>query len=42
VTYKGRVDLGSVGAACTVKATVAEHEWYDGVQQTVIQRPKVQ
>jgi hypothetical protein len=42
VTYKGRVDLGSVGAACTVKATVAEHEWYDGVQQTAIQRPKVQ
>ncbi len=42
VTYKGRVNLGSVGAACTVKATVAEHEWYDGVQQTAIQRPKVQ
>jgi len=42
VTYKGRVDLGNVGQTNTVKATIAGHTTYNGVQQTVIQRPKVQ
>lgn len=42
VTYKGRVDLGSVGSVVTVKATIADHQRYGDVCQTAIQRPKVQ
>ena len=41
VTYKGRADLGGKGDTVTVKATVKEHTVYNGVKQTVIQRPKV-
>jgi len=41
ITYKGRSDLGGKGDTCTVKASVKEHTVYNGVKQTVIQRPKV-
>jgi len=41
VTYKGRTDLGSTGDTVTVKASVKEHTLYNGIKQTVIQRPKV-
>ena len=41
ITYKGRADLGGKGDTCTVKASVKEHTVYNGVKQTVIQRPKV-
>jgi hypothetical protein len=41
VTYKGRVHLGGVGDVSTVKATVSGHEFYNGVAQTTIQRPKL-
>jgi hypothetical protein len=41
VTYKGRVGLGSVGDTVTIKASIKEHTVYNGVKQTVIQRPKV-
>jgi len=40
--YKGTTELGEVGATVTVKATVKEHAAYNGVAQTVINRPKVQ
>lgn len=42
VTYKGRADLGGKGDTVTVKTSVKEHTLYNGVKQTVIQRPKVQ
>jgi hypothetical protein len=41
VTYKGQTDIGLKGETTTVKATVKEHTLYDGVKQTIIQRPKV-
>lgn len=41
VTYKGRANLGGKGDTATVKASVKEHTLYNGVKQTVIQRPKV-
>jgi hypothetical protein len=41
ITYKGRSDLGGKGDTCTVKASVKEHTVYNGIKQTVIQRPKV-
>jgi hypothetical protein len=41
VTYKGRTDIGDKGETVTVKASVKEHVLYNGVNQTVIQRPKV-
>ena len=41
VTYKGRARIGRKGDTVTVKATVKEHTTYNGVKQTVIQRPKV-
>lgn len=41
VTYKGRTDIGNKGDTTTVKASVKEHTVYNGVKQTVIQRPKV-
>lgn len=41
LVYKGLSDLGNVGETSTIKATVKEHSVRDGVQQTVIQRPKV-
>jgi len=40
--YKGTSELGEVGDTVTVKATVKEHTAYNGVAQTVINRPKVQ
>ena len=40
--YKGSAELGEQGATVTVKATVKEHGAYNGVAQTVINRPKVQ
>lgn len=40
LVYKGRSNLGDVGETNTIRATVKAHEWRDGVQQTVIQRPK--
>ena len=40
VTYKGQVNLGISGANVTLKATVAEHALYNGVQQTRVMRPK--
>lgn len=41
VTYKGRTDIGNKGDTLTIKASVKEHVVYHGVNQTVIQRPKV-
>jgi hypothetical protein len=41
VTYKGRTDLGVTGDTVTVKASIKEHAVYNGIKQTVIQRPKV-
>lgn len=40
ITYKGRTDLGGKGDTVTIKASVKEHTIYNGVKQTVIQRPK--
>lgn len=41
VTYKGRTDIGNKGDTTTIKASVKEHTVYNGIKQTVIQRPKV-
>lgn len=41
ITYKGLSDLGGKGDTRTVKASVKEHTVYNGIKQTVIQRPKV-
>lgn len=41
LVYKGLSDIGQQGETVTMKATVKEHNIRDGVQQTVIQRPKV-
>ena len=41
ITYKGRVDIGSKGDTNTIKASVKEHTVYNGIKQTVIQRPKL-
>jgi hypothetical protein len=41
VTYKGRTDIGGKGDTNTVKASVKEHTVYNGIKQTVIQRPKL-
>jgi len=41
VTYKGKTDIGNKGDTTTVKASVKEHTVYNGVKQTIIQRPKV-
>ena len=41
IVYKGTADIGAPGETNTIKATVKEHQLYDGVQQTVIQRPKL-
>lgn len=40
--YKGTSELGNEGDTVTVKATVKEHGAYNGVAQTIINRPKVQ
>ena len=39
ITYKGRSDIGSKGDIVIIKATVKEHTVYNGVKQTVVQRP---
>jgi hypothetical protein len=41
ISYKGRTALGAVGDTNTVKASIKEHTVYNGVKQTVIQRPKL-
>ena len=41
IFYKGRTDIGSKGDTTTIKASIKEHTAYNGVKQTVIQRPKV-
>jgi hypothetical protein len=41
IFYKGRVNIGSNGDTNTVKASVKEHTVYNGIKQTVIQRPKL-
>lgn len=41
VTYKGLIDIGGKGDTNTVKASVKEHTVYNGIKQTVIQRPKL-
>jgi hypothetical protein len=41
ITYKGRTDIGNKGDTNTIKAAVKEHTVYNGVKQTVIQRPKL-
>lgn len=41
LTYKGLTDIGLKGETKTIKASVKEHTLYDGVKQTIIQRPKV-
>lgn len=41
VVYKGRVDIGQVGDTVTIKATVKDHQTYNGVRQTAVQRPTV-
>jgi len=40
ITYKGRSDIGGKGETTTIKAIIKEHTVYNGVKQTVIQRPK--
>jgi hypothetical protein len=41
ITYKGRSNIGNKGDTTTIKASVKEHTVYNGVKQTVIQRPKI-
>ena len=41
IVYKGRTDIGGKGDTCTIKASVKDHTEYNGVKQTLIQRPKV-
>ena len=41
ITYKGRTDIGGKGDTTTVKASIKDHTVYNGIKQTVIQRPKV-
>ena len=41
ITYKGRSDIGGKGDTLTIKASIKEHTVYNGIKQTVIQRPKV-
>jgi len=41
ITYKGKTSIGAKGETNTIKASVKEHTVYNGVKQTVIQRPKV-
>ena len=41
IFYKGRTDIGSKGDTTTIKASIKEHTEYNGVKQTVIQRPKL-
>lgn len=40
IVYRGSADLGNQGDQVAVKATIKDHTFYQGVKQTVIQRPK--
>jgi len=40
VVYRGQSDLGQPGEQVTIKATIKEHNFWQGVQQTIILRPK--
>lgn len=40
IVYRGSADLGKQGDQVTVKATIKDHTYYQGVKQTIIQRPK--
>lgn len=41
ITYKGRTNIGDKAETNTIKASVKEHTVYNGIKQTVIQRPKI-
>jgi hypothetical protein len=41
ITYKGRTNIGDKGDTNTIKASVKDYTVYNGIKQTVIQRPKV-
>jgi len=41
ITYKGKSEIGLKGETNTIKATVKEHTVYNGIKQTVVQRPKL-
>jgi hypothetical protein len=41
ITYKGKTDIGAKGATATIRASIKEHTVYNGIKQTVIQRPKI-
>jgi hypothetical protein len=41
VVYKGKADIGIPGEVNIIKATVKDHQLYNDVQQTVIERPKL-
>lgn len=41
ITYKGKSEIGLKGETNTIKATVKEHTVYNGIKQTVVQRPKI-
>ena len=41
VTYKGRTNIGCKGETVTVEAMIKDHTDYNGVNQTVIQRPRL-
>jgi hypothetical protein len=41
ITYKGCINIGEKGDINTIKASVKEHTVYNGIKQTVIQRPKI-
>lgn len=40
VVYRGNVDLGQKGEQVKIMATIKEHTYYQGVKQTIINRPK--
>lgn len=42
IVYKGNANIGAPNDTNAVKATVKAHQIYNGVRQTIIQRPKVQ
>jgi len=41
LVYRGLSDIGQKGETVKLKATIKEHQIRDGVNQTIIQRPKV-
>ena len=41
IKYKGKIDIGRKGDTNTVTASIKEHTVYNGIKQTVIQRPKL-